>query len=727
MQHTADKINDEMQRKIDELEGSDRQLRGILAISVAIIAIAMSLFHLYTAGFGVISEQRVVHLSWALIIVYLLFPYKKGTGQTTIPWYDLLLAGVALFIGSYKFINFSELAARSGDPTTFDTVVSFALILLILEATRRVLGLPLMIIALIFITYGLIGYKTTPYLEWLIPEAIYHQGYDFVSLVTKLDTDEGIFGMPIYVSSTYVVIFIIFGALFDATGAGKMFIQSALSALGSFRGGPAKAAVVGSGVMGSISGSSVANVVTTGTFTIPLMKKVGFKPQTAGGIEVASSSSGQLLPPVMGAAAFIMAETTGLPYLEIAIAAIIPSILAYMAILFMVHIEALKHDIKGIPRKQLTPLKMVLSLRGFLAFPIVGLIYYLMQGFTPTKAAYIAIIMIILLGLFSSWMENYKGMGYLLSLLVVFVAFGFNVFGNLPSEFAITGAICIGISIIGMVLRSRFKEEAKQDRLHFGWREFLAALEVGAKNAVSVAVACAAAGILVGVVTTTGLGVSLSTIIVGIAELDLSVNLFGLELGVDPIYAVLIAAMVACMIMGLGLPTTATYIVLAAVMAPALVDVGVSLIAAHLFVFYYGILADDTPPINLPGYAAAGIAKSEPVKTGVQGFKYDSGALLLPFAFVMNEHLLLQAEGAPWYETAWAIVTALLGIIAFSTFIQKHMIKPYSWIERLLALSTTILLINQSQLTDYIGIGIIISIFLFQKFVKKDTPRLQPS
>ncbi|MFD2671882.1 TRAP transporter permease [Marinicrinis sediminis] len=682
-----------LQQKIDELEGSDRQLSGYMAKLVVLIALGMSVFHIWTAGFGVIPEQGLVHLLLALILTYLIYPYKRGSGQTFIPWYDLLLTLLACLAGWYMLTHFKEMASRSGDPTGMDIVIALIIVMLVLEATRRVLGLPLVILVLVFMAYALIGYRTVPFSVHLIPTSIIHAGYEWQDLLTKLNTDNGIFGMPIYVSSTYVFIFILFGAFFEVTGAGRMFIHFALSLLGSFRGGPAKAAVVGSGMMGSISGSSVANVVTTGTFTIPLMKKVGFASRTAGGIEVAASSSGQLLPPVMGAAAFIMAETTGIPYWDIAKSAIIPSILAYLAILVMVHIEALKRNIQGLPKSELSPLRQVLSNKGFLFLPIIGLIYYLSQSFTPTKAAYIAIVMIVLLAWFVSSMERRGGAGFGLALIVVALAYGCHVWFNLPMEYTTAGLVCLLVAMSAYVVRRKLRN---REPMQFGFMEGLAALELGARNAIGVAIACAAAGILTGVVTMTGLGSNLSNVILSLSQADLF-------LGIDPIYPVLLFAMVASMILGMGLPTTATYIVLSAVMAPPLVEIGLSLMAAHLFVFYYGILADDTPPINLPAYAAAGIAKSEPVQTGLQGFKYDAGALLLPFAFALNPHLLLQVPDASWYVTAWAICTAMVGIIAFTTFIQNYMLRPLYRLERLLVLASALLLLHASLWTDLTG------------------------
>ncbi|MFD1037004.1 TRAP transporter permease [Virgibacillus byunsanensis] len=695
----------ELNKKVDELEGSDRTLFGWMAIITLIISVSMSLFHLYTAGIDMLPrmQQNALHLGFALTLIFLIFPYKKNLGQKNIPWYDLALAGVGAFTGIYIVMISDDILGKVGNPTVMDTTMSVIALLLVLEGTRRVVGKPLVILAVIFMSYALLGDLYLPEFMGsyaILPDIINHLGFTWNELAEFMYlSNEGIFGTPITVSAQYVFIFILFGAFLEVTGAGRMFIDLAVSAVGSFKGGPAKAAVVSSGLMGSISGSSVANAVTTGTFTIPLMKKTGFRPHVAGGVEVAASSSGQLLPPVMGAAAFIMADFTGIPYLEIAAAAAIPAILSYTAILFMVHLEASKFNLKGIPRKELVAPWKILGGRGYLLLPVIALITLLVLRLTPILASFMAIVGALTIALFSHRLQKSFGSGFLVSLLFIGAAYAGHLLFGLNEYVTLVSAGSLLFALIWYAVGKKIKGEEPN---RFGFREFFMALEIGAKNSLSVVAACASAGILTGVVTMTGLGPILSSLILDLAN--------------NQLILVLLFTMFACIIMGMGLPTTATYIVLAAVMAPALIQIGIPVLAAHLFVFYYGILADDTPPINLPAYATSGIAKADPVQTGIQGFKFDMGALLLPFAFTMNPILILQDETATWVAVVWSITTAFIGIIAWSTFIQSYLFAKFGWIERILAVGAAVVLINHDIWTDILGIAIFGLIVLIQWF-----------
>ncbi|MBO8128101.1 MAG: TRAP transporter permease [Peptococcaceae bacterium] len=639
-QSDKQKPQKDIEKMLEELEGSPRKVAGVMAVIIAAIAISMSCFHLYTAGFGILEamNQRVVHLTFALMLTFLIFPLSKNMRQKGVPWYDVLLALAGLAVGAYIIINYRELMMRGGDPLTIDLVFGGICILLVLEATRRVVGKPLVILAILFLFFAYFG----PY----VPEPFAHRGADVARIIDHLYlTTEGIFAIPLGVSATYIIIFILFGSILEATGAGKMFIDLAMALFGWMRGGPAKAAVVSSGLMGSISGSSVANAVTTGTFTISLMKKVGFKPHVAGAVEVAASSSGQLMPPVMGAAAFIMAEYTNIPYLEIVKAAAIPCILSYTAILFMVHLEAVKSGIKGIPRDELPPLKQVLLAKGHMVLPFFVLIGLLIYGYTPLMAGFAGIVSTIVL--------------------------------------------------------SFLKKETR-----LTWCRFLRALELGARNSLGVALACATAGIIVGVVTLTGLGLKLSSIIIQLAG--------------GHLWLTLVFTMIASMILGLGLPTTATYVVLAAITAPALLEIGVPLLAAHLFVFYFGILADDTPPVNLPAFATAGIANANPVLTGVTGFKFDCGALLLPYIFATNTALLL--IDTTWWQALQVIITSFIGILAFTAGIQNYLLARAKIWERLLLFTAAIVLVHADLITDLIGICIFALVILLQKLRIRKKP-----
>ncbi|WP_235715716.1 TRAP transporter permease [Alkalihalobacillus hemicellulosilyticus] len=606
-----------------------------------------------------------------------------------------------MVVGYYLYANQTSPSILSGRMTFIDLLVGIVLLLLVIEATRRVVGKPLVIIACIFMTYFFIGGFLSPpfrHTRANFQQFIYEMGY----------TTSGIFSTPLSVSATYVFIFILFGAILEATGAGKMFIDLALRAFGKYKGGPAKAAVVSSGMLGSISGSSVANAVTTGTFTIPLMKKVGFKPQVSGGIEVAASSSGQLLPPIMGAAAFLMIEYTPYTYAEIIKSAAIPAILSYIAILFMVHLEASKHHITGLPKEALVSGRKTLIQHGYLILPVIVLVYFLVQGKTVPNAAFFAIILLLVLASFTHRLRERFGAGMLVAGGVAVIAFALHYFFAWRLEVAVMVTIGIVVALLVVLLQRGFHIQSAPVR--FGLRELISGLEMAARNSLTVVVACATAGILIGVINLTGLSAKLPTIIVNFAG--------------EHLLLALVFTLIACLILGLGLPTTATYVILAAMVAPALVQMGVPIMAAHLFVLYYGILADDTPPINLPAYAVSGIAKSEPIRTGIQGFKFDSGALLLPFVFTTNTAILLLPEQAGmynWLEIAQYIFTALVGILAFVMFIQNYLLVRLTIIERLLALVTALVFIHGSSMTDIIGVFLFVVLMAWQVIRKRNS------
>ncbi|WP_078555250.1 TRAP transporter permease [Bacillus alkalicellulosilyticus] len=697
-------LDPELDEKLMGLSGSDRSVRGWMALLIFIITIMMSLYHLYTAGFGLMPgigtrAHMIVHLTFGLALVYLIFPVKKGLGQQSIAWYDFAIALILVFIGFYLYANQTSPSVLSGRMTLTDTLVGIALIVLLLEATRRVVGKPLVIIAGVFIAYFFLG--------GFLPSPFRHTRANFDSFIYEMSyTGSGIFSTPLSVSANFVFIFILFGAILEATGAGKMFIDLALRAFGKYKGGPAKAAVVSSGMLGSISGSSVANAVTTGTFTIPLMKKVGFKPKVAGGIEVASSSSGQLLPPVMGAAAFLMIEYTPYSYAEIIKSAAIPAILSYVAILFMVHLEASKNNISGLAKESLVSFRKTMIQHGYLILPVITLVYFLVIGRTVPSAAFFAIVILLTLAVLTHRIREKVGSGILIAVLIA--AFSYFLHFQFGWRIEITAMIVIGffVSLFFVLMQKAFKIDAAPIR--FGMKELLGGFELAARNALTVVVACATAGILIGVINLTGLSAKIPVIIVNFAG--------------DNLYLALAFTLVACLILGLGLPTTATYVILAAIVAPALVQMGVPIMAAHLFVLYYGILADDTPPINLPAYAVSGIAKSEPIATGIQGFKYDSGALLLPFVFATNTVILLLPENAgiySWPVIAQNIFTALIGIIAFAMFIQNFLFVHFRIYERLLALGSALVLIHGSLATDIIGISGVILLIVLQYLRKR--------
>lgn len=731
----------EQQRMIQELEGSDRQPGKKLGLMVSIVAVGLSLFHLYVAGFGLpgIGSRTflLIHLVLGMVLVFLIFPFKKGLGQKTIPWYDLAIAAITFSIGVYLIQRQEAEAIISARPTEMDLIVGTLFVILVIEATRRVVGLPLVIIAVLFITYFFLG-------EFM-PGQFYHSRGDFSRFIYEIVyRSNGIFGTPIYASAQFVFIFILFGAILESTGAGKMFIDLAIRSVGKYKGGPAKASVVSSGMMGSISGSSTANAVTTGTFTIPLMKKVGYPPHVAGGVEVASSSSGQFLPPVMGAAAFIMVEFTGIPYYEIIKSAFIPALLAYVGILFMVHFEASKRNISGMDKSEMASGKKLLISQGYLIIPIFILLYYLVIERTSVNAAaFYSIIAMIAIAFFAYQFKKGLGRTLLYAAIVLAVTLSMQYLIGFVNQGLVGLNTLFGISffspemirwrdpiftmilggIIVALLFVLFQRTAKIDAVpaKYGMTELISGLDNASRNALSIIVACATAGILIGVITTSGLSTKFTRIVIDFSDRIESWLPNFMVTDNTQIYIALVLTVFACLLLGMGLPTTATYVVLAAVIAPVLTDLGLPVIVAHLFVLYYGVLADDTPPINLPAYATAGIANAGPIRTGVQGFKYDSAALLLPFMFAINPTILLITDASAM-EMTWAIITAAIGMATFASFIQNYMLAKYNIIERITAVITALLFIQSDVITDAIAFSLFILLFAFQLYKKRKQP-----
>ncbi|CEA01548.1 DctM-like transporters [Jeotgalicoccus saudimassiliensis] len=728
----------EQQKMIQELEGSDRDPGKKLAIFVSSISILLAIFHLYVAGFGLpgIGSRTflIIHLTLAIVLVFLIFPIRKGKGQKTIPIYDFILSGVSLGLGIYLINRQDAPEIMSARPTEVDLILGALFIVIVIEATRRVVGLPLVIIALIGIAYFFAG-------EFL-PGQFYHNRGDFSRFVYEITyRSNGIFGTPIYASAQFVFIFILFGAILESTGAGKMFIDLAIRGFGKYKGGPAKASVVASGMMGSISGSSTANAVTTGTFTIPLMKRVGFPPHVAGGVEVAASSSGQFLPPVMGAAAFIMVEFTGIPYFEIIKSALIPALLAYVGILFMVHFEANKHNISGIDRSEMSSARKLLLSQGYLIVPILILLYFLVvERASVNASAFYSIIAMIIIAFFAYRFKTSMGrtlifaailLGITFSMqyLIVFVNQGLVIFNdalglNLFNAETVRWRSPIFTMVLGgtivALLFAIFMKMTKRDvePQKYGIRQLVDGFDKASRNALSIIVACATAGILIGVITTSGLSTKFTRIVIGFSDTIEGWLPNFMVTDNTQLYIALVLTVFACLFLGMGLPTTATYVVLAAVIAPVLTNMGLPVIVAHLFVLYYGVLADDTPPINLPAYATAGIAKAGPIRTGVQGFKYDSAALLLPFMFAINPTILLITD-AGILEMIWAILTAAVGMATFASFIQNYMFVKYNIAERIIAVIAALLFIQSDLITDGIGLGLIALLVGYQLYKKK--------
>lgn len=632
------------------------------------IAVAWSLFQIYASYFGTLNPQKIgsIHLAFGFALAFLAYPRKSGP-LDRIPWYDWILAIASVAASLYILFDYYNLTAvQGGVPIPRDVWFGTALIALLAIAASRIVGFALPIIAGVVVLYAATGpagiIPLTP------PDIIYlHNGYSWSQIVQQLFiTTEGIWGTPIQVSATFVFLFVLFGALLEKAGAGQYFVDLAYSGLGTFRGGPAKAAVVASLLTGVISGSSTANVVTTGTFTIPLMKRVGYPAVKAGATEVAASVNGQLMPPIMGAAAFIMATFLNIPYSQLVIYALVPAVLTYLGLLFVVHLEALKLDLKGLPRSELPPFWPTFIKGVHYLIPVAFLLYELMWvQLTPERSALNATFALMVLILIQ---EAYKG-------------------------WRRNGDVAAGF--------------------WYGIKEVFSGLELGARNMTTIAIATAAAGIIVGMVTMTNLGYGLTQVLGALSG--------------GHVWVVLILSALTSLIMGIGLPTTANYIVMAALVAPVIANLSsaagmvVPLVAIHLFVFYFGILADDTPPVGLAAYAAAAISRADPIATGVQGFIYDMRTAILPFMFFFNPQLLLINVGS-WYNAAWVILTALIGMLAFVSATQGYLLTRMRWYERVVMLVSALLMLKPGGLTDLVGIGLLMVVIAYHRWRSQSDP-----
>ena len=661
----------EAERLVKEAEFGARELGGWSFYLAGAVALGMTAFQLWTAGAGPLAGvlQRSVHLTFAIALVFMLYPATKHVRQRRLPWYDLVLAAAGAYAALYVTIHHEALIRRVGTPEPMDVWMGTLLIVLVLEGTRRAVGFWLPLITTLFLAYAFVG-------PWM-PELLSHRGYTVRRVVGQLYlTTEGLFGIPLAVSATFVFAFVLFGAVLERTGAGEYLIRVAFSLVGHTRGGPAKVAVVASAFMGTVTGSSIANTATIGSMTIPLMKRVGFKPEVAGGIETAAGGNGQLMPPVMGAAAFVMAEWLRVPYLEIAKAAALPAIIDQLGLLGAVHLLALKHGIQGLPKSEL-PRFWPTFLSGLhYLLPVGVLLYYLIvEEYTPLTSAFMALVAAG--GMF----------------LVTSAVQGFRRRPVVPGQPPAAGP---GPAV----------QEAA--------RRLVEACYMGARNMASVALTCACAGIIVGVVTLTGVGLNLSGIVVDLSSGNLYLGLF--------------LTMIACLILGMGVPTTPTYIIMATLTAPALMalaqshGLAVPIIAVHLFVFYFGILADDTPPVGLAAYAAAGIARSDPFKTGIRAFTLDMRTFILPYMFITAPAMLL--IDTTWYEAAWIFVTATVGMYGLAAAMQGYLIADARWWERAVLFVSALLLVKPGLYTDVAGLLGLAGIYAVQRRRAPEAPLL---
>lgn len=676
------------------------------------VALAWSLFQLWIASplpftFGILvfndTESRAIHLAFAMFLAFLSYPAFKRSPRERVPLTDWIMALVGAFCASYLFLFYREIATRPGNPTTMDIYTAVVGMVLLLEATRRVLGLPMVIVALVFLTYTFGGRY--------MPDMIVHRGFSLNRAMShQWLTTEGVFGVALGVSSGFIFLFVLFGSLLDKAGAGNYFIKSAFALLGHMRGGPAKAAVLSSAATGIISGSSIANVVTTGTFTIPLMKRVGYRPDQAAAVEVSSSVNGQLMPPVMGAAAFLMVEYVGIPYVEVMKHALLPAIISYIALLYIVHIEALKANMVGLPRRSTAStgsrlLSLGLTISGF--FVLCGAVYWGV-GWVKTIAGSAAIWIIgaALLATYVGllWFGSRQpelplddpnapvfqlpetaptvksGLHYLLAVVVLIWCLMVEQMSPGLSAFWATMFI-IFVMLTQKPIQALFRGTGGMGAAtKLGAMDLISGLAAGARNMIGIGVATAAAGIIVGTVSLTGIGLVMTEIVELLSGGNLMLMLF------------LVATI--SLILGMGLPTTANYIVVSTLMAPVVVELGaqsgliVPLIAVHLFVFYFGLMADVTPPVGLASFAAAAIARTDPIKTGVTAFLYSMRTAILPFLFIFNTQLLMIGITGP-FHFALTVISAVVAMLVFAAATQGYFLVRSRWWETIALLLVT--------------------------------------
>lgn len=678
---------------VAEVDTGGRNPKGAISKNILFfVPLAWTLFQLWQASplpylfnFLVLnsSEARAIHLAFAMFLAFTAFPTFKSSPRSYIPFQDWGLALIAAASSAYMYLFYEQLSTRPGDPSQLDLVVAVVGLVLLLEATRRALGPPLMVVAAVFILYTFGG----PFM----PDVIAHKGASLTKGMTHYWlTTEGVFGVALGVSTDMVFMFVLFGSLLESAGAGNYFIRTAFAGLGHMRGGPAKAAVVSSAMTGLVSGSSIANVVTTGTFTIPLMKKVGFTPEKAGAVEVASSTNGQLTPPVMGAAAFLMVEYVGISYIEVIKHAFLPAIVSYIALVYIVHLEACKLGLQGMERRvKRTILQSLFTfVSTILLLIIIGGATYYGLGWIKTvfgeATIWIAIglllgayLLLIKIACLVPELEVVKEItelpplretaqaGFYFLLPIVVLMWCLTVERLSPSLSAFWATVLLMFIVLTQRPLKRWLRRSNDESFTFqrGWLDLVSGMVAGARNMIGIGVATATAGIVVGTVTLTGIGLVMTAFVQFISGGNLLL--------------ILLFTAVISLLLGMGLPTTANYIVVSTLMAPVIVNLAAQnglilpLIAVHLFVFYFGILADDTPPVGLAAFAAAGISGGDPIRTGIQGFMYDIRTAILPFIFIYNTEILMIGIGTPLHFSI-VVLGTVVAMLAFAAATQRY-------------------------------------------------------
>ena len=709
---------EELQRLEEELdpEMAFRQTPAGTALLVGALLMVLSLFHYYTAGFGLLQEvtHRGVHLAFVLGLIFLVFPHRHALLERTaqhrwhspgnVPWFDWLLAvGIAVSVLYIPWI-FDDLAFRVGNPGLLDVAMGSILLVALLEATRRAMGWPLPMIAIAFIVYALAG----P----LFPGLLKHAGASWSQLINhQYLTSQGIYGVAVGVVATYVFHFVLFGVLATRIGLGQLFLDVASAIAGRYAGGPAKVSVFGSAMFGMLSGSSVANAVTVGSLTIPAMIRVGYKREFAGAVEAASSTGGQITPPVLGAAAFLMIEFLSVPYQTIIVAAAVPAFMHFFGVFMQVHFEARRYGLRGLTPDEMPRLKESFAQRWPTLIPLVLLIGILVSGRTPYLAAFTGISSCAIVGLVTrvrgNTALNWGLLGVLHVLLLVLV------FGGLQDETAKLAVFAVGAALAGLAAW-RFDLRGR-----IGLPALVESFATGAKYAIAVGAAAATVGIVIGVVTLTGVGFKLSVLITGAAQAVAGgVGTLVPAALMNPQSLTLLVALVmtglVCILLGAGIPTTANYIIMVTVAAPTLVQLGVEPLVAHFFVFYYGVLADITPPVALAAYAAAGMAGSDPFKTGNTAFRLGLAKALVPFVFVFSPSLLIVAKGFTLYDFAVTFAGCVLGITLLAAALSRFLLVEMTRAEQGLCVAAALLMIAPGLLPTLAGCALALPALLWQ-------------
>ncbi len=643
MQADEDEVIDVDKLMADfDKESNTRHFSGIFD---KIIKIAMMLFSLYVMfdGWTGTMEERQ-KMSWFIGIIvfmaFILYPVSKKEKKRLnhVPFYDYIFAvlGAAPFF--YYAINCQAIVDRASRINELDIAIAIVGILLLFEACRRVVGLPIVCVSAAFIAYAFFVVNRNP-LRVIVYKLFY--------------TTEGIAGTPLNVCASFIVLFIIFASFLEQSGIGAFFVDLANSIAGKATGGPAKVAVISSAMEGMYSGSSVANTVGSGSVTIPTMKRCGYKPEFAAAVEAAASTGGQIMPPIMGAAAFLMTEYTGMPYSQIVIAAILPAVLYFTGIFMMIHFEAKKLGLKGLPKESIPNFFKLIFSKGYLLLPVVALVVA-MNHFSPAKSAIIAIL------------------------------------------------CAIGVKLIEGIVKSIVHK-----KFEFDFQLYFRSLSNGTKNAIGVALACAVAGCISAMVQQTGLANVLSSLVQSASQ-------------IHPIFALMLT-MLMCIVLGMGVPTTANYVIMASMVAPILIrSLDLPILAAHMFVFYFGIVADITPPVALAAYAGSAIAKSNPLKTGVTATRLAITAFIVPYIFAFSPEMLIIGSNAPWYEIVLLVITAISGIFIISAGMEGYLLKNMPWWQRIIALASGLCMVIPGLVTDAVGVALIVILLLVQKFLTKD-------